>query len=377
MNGWRSFLLLRNPFYLLSALLMLTGYYLMTGPFRENDDVGGVLALILIQAFYESVLLLLIVYLRKRHPEHPHRFWLIGIEILFLCDPTFLIEALYSVSSFTTIPVGLCWLLLSGAKLALLRWSLGRKGTIVGIIPQMLVMLVVSVAPRLMEFSPGNGVLADIAPWGCWTLLAMGFLGYLLPSRDEARQERSPFFRITAGMADLLPGVMGVGHLLACHFVSSIPVRPFVLAMPLLSLIFVAVVRIPPLRTIAGRLLLTGVVIALFLSRGSTFAISIDLPAIGVAQLTALTFVFAHSALCYLVLSWIWRRWLYLFPGVSMAFLLGTGGDLTLLGKGIPTTQQGWGIFMVLLAFGSLAAGFLSTILLQRRSSNHAPPPDQ
>src|ERR1700712_647750 len=92
MNGWR-FLMRQNVFYLASALLMLAGCYMVCIPYLYQRELGGLLVLLGVINAYELMVIVACCFIMRRTARSREPLPLVLVELLFLFDVTFTINA--------------------------------------------------------------------------------------------------------------------------------------------------------------------------------------------------------------------------------------------------------------------------------------------
>lgn len=117
-----------NVFYLLSALLMLLGCYLVCIPYLYKPRaLGALLALLGTINLYEALVIATCVFLIRRAPFRREVPLLLLIEVAFLFDGTFTVNACVTAHYLWGLVITACSLALGFAKLFVLdRASRGR-----------------------------------------------------------------------------------------------------------------------------------------------------------------------------------------------------------------------------------------------------------
>lgn len=345
---------------------MMAGYYLLTGPLREEHHFGNLLTLLFLLNLYECLLIVTAVFLFLRRPGHPHRQWLISIEIIFLCDPTFLTEAIGVVNPRYAFVVGGFTIALTAVKLAILTFLLGERMAWLRLVRRLIPFVFIALVPVWIQ--TGNG---DVISWIGWNILATLIVVASVITFRQASSSSSPSDRRILTLVAVLPFAAAMLHLLASDFVRSIPIRPCYFSCMALALTAIMVTFHPPWRRRAGVILAGATIYAALLSIDSFHFANYDIPGFGRATLSGLSVVFAFSGLLYLRMTVAWRRWSHCFPAFGNVLLAVVGGDFRLLTKPmILHGRESWGLFLIVLAFVALISGIVVSLLLRNNGKD-------
>lgn len=370
-HGTRDIIIRHNPLYFISALLMLGGYYLMVAPMQVARSEQNLLILFGVINCYEAILIGTAWCLKKRDSAHPHRYWLIGLETMFLCDPTFLIEAMHTTSPSLGLIVGGIFVLLSIVKLAILQCLLDIRFDPAYFVSRIVFPVIIAVLPGwLLSVLPENKSV-ELVSWMGWNVFAVTLWGLLVspPSRSSG----APAIVVRA--IDLLPAAFCALHLIAADFVVSFATKPYFFAMPLLSLAIVLALFSAWGRRHAGQLLAVALIWCSMLAFNGYTMGEVVLPGAGIVELTSLTLIFLCGAAAYIVLMRMLRKLFYLLPAFALCMLAYCNGRVSRWAFAVPEGRTGWGIMLVLLAFGVLFLGVAVSVLMRRNSGSKDDPP--
>ncbi|MFH1024981.1 MAG: hypothetical protein V1809_16495 [Planctomycetota bacterium] len=200
---FQDFLSRHGVFYLLSAFLVLAGSYLIAIPcLFQYRELKGLLMLLGILNLYEAMVIMAFGYIVRREPSRREGSVLIGIELLFLLDATFTINACLPLDFWAGIGVLGGSLVLALIKMKAIE--IGAGFPIFGGIRSFLVpalVLLYGFQPFLADASGGS---EDFRTWEAglvWT--AFGALPLLLfRVRWKSGEER---WRTAAGSPSSLP----------------------------------------------------------------------------------------------------------------------------------------------------------------------------
>lgn len=223
----------RNPFYLLSALCMLSGCFALS---RALDlGVGSshdLLALMGVLQLYELVLLGLAVLLlhRFRRPIDARSAFLLGL--LFVADLTYLNTELATSNPWSAPWVALAHLAFLVPKLVVLRDALGLTSlrTLSVTVGSIALLLYLPGAFSAAQFVDGKvhalGLGREVLPfvgYGFWWIAGALPLFYLWADRPTQHGEL-PLARIVSRTSLLMPFASLMVHLAALHWMYGLPI---------------------------------------------------------------------------------------------------------------------------------------------------------
>ncbi|MEW6355167.1 MAG: hypothetical protein AB1696_02485 [Planctomycetota bacterium] len=123
-----GFLSRHNILYLLSAMLMLLGCYLISMPYLfRYREIGGLVVLLGIINVYEAMVILTCCFIIRRDASRPECAVLLLVELLFLFDATFTINACMPVHFSWGIAIATASLALVFLKLLALEAGAGAR----------------------------------------------------------------------------------------------------------------------------------------------------------------------------------------------------------------------------------------------------------
>ena len=182
---WRS-LLRQNVFYLASALLMLAGCYMVCIPYLFQRQLGGLFVLLGVINAYELMVIIACCFIMRRTVRSREPLPLVLVELLFLFDVTFTVNACLPLNYRQGTLVAGASMLLGIVKLFTMEVGSRRslfKGMRVFLIGTM--ALLYSFQAVIVHAS-GMASHREIATFFVW--LAFGVLPLLLP-KTTALQE--------------------------------------------------------------------------------------------------------------------------------------------------------------------------------------------
>ncbi|MCW8129900.1 MAG: hypothetical protein KIS92_06045 [Planctomycetota bacterium] len=176
-----------NIFYLLSALLMLLGCFLISGPylFTLRRDLGGLLILLGTINVYEGLVMLACGFVCRQAPRGSEGPTLLLVAQLFLLDVTFTINACLPISLGLGVAVAAASFVLALLKIYALERGIGRP-----IFERMrafqiaAILFLYSFQGLLGLYPEGDVARTTAAAFAVWTLF--GLLPLLLLGLPEA-----------------------------------------------------------------------------------------------------------------------------------------------------------------------------------------------
>ena len=236
---WVDFIYDHNPCFLLSALLMFVGVFLLnTARSTYTADMGSLLAVLAAVNVYEFAILgLAVVLLRRMGVEKSYRDpWLLMlIQLLFLIDGGFLLsEAVQTSPSWgwvvNVVLFGLAslkvWMVMVGAKLPV-RWR-----TMGFLLVQLGIMYGL---PIVLSRVAVDGEVSERAMYGVWWVVGLLPVAYDLIAGKEVMTltGRQQVLRRSYVIA---PWLMLIAHLGYYHYVYEAPFTAACLSPVMLGL---------------------------------------------------------------------------------------------------------------------------------------------
>ncbi|HEY1686528.1 MAG TPA: hypothetical protein VGG19_17325 [Tepidisphaeraceae bacterium] len=389
-----------NPFYVLSAMCMLAGLFILNDSLHYNPiPASKLLTLIATLNIYEWFIIGLSVFLFYRGILRDGAMILL-IEVFFLSDVAFLNSELFTTRHWLAWPVSILLILLAGAKLLVVVRTLDshqRKDAIDSrtlravLACSFSLILLLFVIPGWL-FSYANHHDGQVPPavlYGIWWIVGIlpALAAYLPGSRrifalsKQARMMRAYI---------LIPYLSLIAHIGVSHWVYKSTFYSEDLSPLLLGLAVLAIrANLTPVnrpQRIGWMIALPALAILLSISEQPLFSI----PFAG-AVWTPMRITFLASALVYVdgtltlqklfftipaaicfVLSWLGSSPQAIATGASQS----ANQTSSLLGRFLPSTPTQWGILSVISSFVLLAIG--AAISLNRRDHEPVPiPPPQ
>jgi hypothetical protein len=364
------FLRVHNPFYLLSALSMLAGCWLLAGSVT-GAEYGARLARVWTLAgllnLYEFMLIGLAVYLiRKRGLERDGKMLLL-LELVFLADATNLYAESWSLGLGTGLAMCSTALVLAAGKAALAIWGLRLRPsprTLAGLAAAGVALLG---APGALAALNRTGMSMDLPIHGGWWLLSAVFLAAFFLMRGQGAGRPALEASLGRAAALVLLGSLAI-HTLAASWVHAADFHLSHFA-PLLAALAIVSWRLAPgrvIREVELAWLRAGLPAAAVIL-GAIFpaTLAADLPGLAGFTLSPLRAVLLALSAAYLW-DYLTRRGWPRASASAALFLLASGGHsfsaivktgLWLGGKIIPRTAGQWGAVALVAAFLLLAAG--------------------
>ncbi len=224
----------RNPFYLLSAVCMLTGCYALSRAIGlQPGHWEPLVTLIGVLQFYEFVLLGLAVFLLRRGmmPRDSRMAFLIGL--LFVVDATYLNTELATASPWVAPWVALAHLAFLVPKLVILRDGLGLTSlrTLALTVAQIGFLVYIPGTFSAVHFMDSKvhalGLGRQMLPlvvYGLWWLVGLLPVLYLWADRDSEHGD-DPFAHPISRASLLLPFASILLHLFTLHWLYNLPVH--------------------------------------------------------------------------------------------------------------------------------------------------------
>ena len=379
-----TFLLDHNPFYLLSALSMLFGCYLLNSAFDvRTGEIGKILWLLATTNLYEIVLIALGLFLFVRRGLRRDARLLLILQALFMADATFLVSEVASTRALDGAVLSSVLLLLALAKVWVVFRVLRLECSFrtFGIITLQLVLLFT--LPILLRHLSSDGTLPAIPFYGLWWLmflipLAHDLLTRILPPAEQIRAaERAPELRIAYAV---VPYLLLAAHLGFLHWIFR---ADYVIAdlTPVLLGLAVATLRIRPSDIVSlPQLRIAQValpVIAFFISLGASYDLMIPVQTLAFTITPGMVAFVATPLVITYCIAFRWLGYVAAAQGLLAAVYvfgpsLDTVGRMTsktlqlirdVFNMLIPRTNTAWGVVAVLGSFALLAMGAVISML--------------
>ncbi len=369
--GSRLFRILRaqNPFYLLSALCMLAGCWLLAGSVTGAEHaarLARVWTLSGLLNLYELLLVGLGVFLIRRGFERDGRMLLL-LEMAFLADATNLHAEGWALGLGTGLAMSSAALALGATKAFIVVRGLGLRPSARALAAFAAAMIALLGAPGLLALMNRTGMTMELPIHGVWWLLSAAALAVFLLLRGQGAGQPALARLLGRALAGALLGSLLV-HTVAASWVHAAGFRLSHLA-PLMAALAVIALRMEPGRLFGQRglkALRAGLAGAALLF-GAAFpeALAADLPG-----LDGVTFSPLRGVLLALAAACLWdflarRGWLRA-AAAGLFFLAACAGHsvasdletwLWLAGKVLPRTAGQWGAAALAAAFVLLAVG--------------------
>jgi hypothetical protein len=374
-----------NPFYLLSAVCMLSGLLTLTNSLSYSPiPARHLLLLIATLNGYELLLVALSLWLIVRRKLLRDGAILLGIEALFLADTAMLNAELFSVDRRLGAIVNLLLLLLAAAKLAVIFRAL-RIRSIGAFVLTLSNLLLLFALPGIFKqiSTSDNGRLSAMAIYAAWWavgLLPIGFacVFHRPDSIRPARLDRRPKAHPRIALCFVLFSFASIlVHLRLMNWVYAVQwewanLSPLVLGMAVAIGMLDSRVQTLPVRS---RLQLILPMLAIALS--TRFAGSLFF-AFGPLQLSPLRLAFAGATAVYLHGFWLYRHMYFAIASAFCLALIGAGASwesarqnlvdvwnwlVAVFERRHPRSAHDWGVLSVIASFVLLLAGAAASIL--------------
>jgi hypothetical protein len=392
--GWVRFVLDHNPCFLLSALLMFVGVFLLNAARDVNAaEMGKLLGVLAAVNVYEFAVIGLALLLARRfgiEGRNRDTILLLLIQMLFLTDGGFLINEAVQTSARWGWIVNVILFVLALAKAALalsglrIRLHLRTLGFLA------LQLAILYGLPLVLSRVAVAGEVSDVAMYGAWWVVGLLPALYDVIAGTGRFEELRPRQQLLRRSYLVVPWLLLVAHLGFFHyvyraefFVADLSPVLLGLAMATRRIGGTAFLPTPHLRVLRIGLPL----LALAFSLASPDGFHAVLPLIGTMSPVLITVAAMLVTYAYFI-SWRAAAWAVI--GVTLMAighaLRGTVTQMVNRGTDIgdrilhalvwlmPSTPTGWGIAAMAAAFVLLALG--ATISLRpragRRSSEYS-----
>jgi hypothetical protein len=381
-SGWRwlSFVIDHNPCFLLSALLMFLGCYLLNSAMDVRAaDIGKALLLLATINVYEAALIALgLALIPKPAGRGRDGVLLLFVQLLFLADGPFLVAQLVQATHAWgwLIALGLGGLAIVKAAIVQNALRIPVRGRTLGFLA--LQLLLIYGLPVILSNTQVAGELSAKAMYACWWAVGLLPVIYDVLARHEGLPhltERKQFVRRSA---IIVPWLLLVAHVAFFHYVYRAEFVPADLS-PILLGLAVATRRIVPSKLLpanqlrAVRWALPAIAIA-FAMVGPEMTLGVPLtsltinPAVLTAGVAMVIYCYLHSLLtaaCAIAAAFLMllgRLLLTDILGVLRAIGEVISAVISKLSGLVPTTPTGWGIVAIVGAFALLGVGALVSL---------------
>jgi hypothetical protein len=401
------FIVNNNPFYVLSAMCMLAGLFMLNDSLHYNPiPAGKLLTLIATLNVYEWFIIGLSIFLLRRGVLRDGGLILL-IEVFFLADVAFLNAELFTANASLAWPISVVLLGLAGAKLIVILRALevhqphGRitePGTmrLVFLCSLAMLLLLFAIPGFLFEYANHHGgqVPAPILYAIWWIIGLLPALAVYLPRSQRLFGMGGRLGAMRAYL--LIPFLSLIAHVAVSHWVYKTPfysedLTPLALGFA----IFAARCdrhEFTRLARLQFHTLLPGIAIFLSLSHDSFYSFQFA----GTAW-TPMRLAFLAAAFVYIDGLFVFQRKLLALPIAACLALASLGSSpqaiatnatqsathtSSLLGRILPTTVTQWGILAMVGSFFLLAIGAAISLNRDRFQPIPAPvppplPPDE
>jgi hypothetical protein len=376
----------RNPFFLLSGVLMLAGCFMINGAAHEDPGrVWPIVGLVVVFNIYEVLVIGLGLYLGRARRLYRDAAFLLMVEVLLLCDVSLAYNELFLKSLPIGVVVGACAVGLAGVKLIVIDRYLGLKITRSGVWMLSVLIGLIFVFPGLFRELTRLDLLGEGHFYAAWwvlaaaPLIAAGTQPWFAPRvSDDPQLDRLRLWitrlLIVVPMASLLL------HLRAAYYVDDRSIYFYNLSPLILSLTAVWVYRRSRSAPLDQVLSVTVVTVGAAVALSGSFPDSMAL-ALGPNDsmyFSPLRLVMIVSAVL-LMYVWLWRgAWVCLPAAIGMLFTAGLGHSVSGIGARIhsairrgravsgtllPDSITGWGVVAIVGSFIFLGIGAVTSLL--------------
>ncbi|MBI4834025.1 MAG: hypothetical protein HY811_04295 [Planctomycetes bacterium] len=379
----KELLMFNNPFYLISALLMIIGCYLVLSPFQQGArSLADILIYLSIVNVYEVILIVTAIYIMVKKQVFRDGIILLIIEGFFLADvtlinPVFQFQGLWAGLFLSMLAIGL-----SATKIFLIVKYLNLSLSPIFYRFMVIGMVFLYLFGNIIALGIRQGFNNEMLMFIIWS--TAGIIPIALLGISNKKGESSGFREKTHLAFSLILSSMAFIHLATMTWIVSSTFYLCFLATFLIAFAVIIAELKPHWKE--GKIL-HWIQYALPIS---AVLITLDFPAKLVLNKSALVPIaisplrisLTLSALVFFYFFMVYRRKLPL--GFSAIFLLISfmGYDLTMIGKTIerwlewiedllPETKEQWGIVSIIGAFVVFIFGFLVSLKKAKLMSLH------
>ncbi len=376
----------RNPFFLMSGVLMLAGCFMINSAAHGDPDrIWPIVGLVAVFNFYEALVIGLGLYLGRVSRLYRDTAFLLLLEVLLLCDVSLAYNELLLKSLPIGAAVGGLALALAWVKLAVIDRVMGLRVTRAGIFMLSTLIALLFLLPGLFRELTRMDLLREghfYAAW--WGLGAAPLAAAVTQPWFTPRPSDDPEFdKLRLWVTRLLvvvPIASLLLHMRAAHYVDDRPIYLYNFAPLILGLTAAWVYRrsqsVVIQKVVAVTLVAGGVAVALSASFPSSMSVPID-PSGSVFFSPLRLVLVVTAALCAYV--W-WRRgaWVCLPAAMGFLFTAGLGHTVSTIsarvqavvhraraigGTLMPDSISGWGVLAVIASFMFLAIGAATSLM--------------
>lgn len=362
------FIVNRNPFYVLSAMCMLAGLFILNDSLHYSPiPPAKLITLIATLNVYEWFIIGLSVLLLRRGVLRDGRLILL-IEAFFLADVAFLNAELFTASPSLAWPISLVLLGLACAKLFVILRALKLRDTrLVLFCSLALILLLFAIPGVLFEYANRHGgqVPAPMLYAIWWIVGLLPALAVCLPGSQRLFAVGSRLGVMRAFI--LIPYLSLIAHVAVSHWVYktsfySEDLTPILLGLAVFAARYDRHEFTRTLR-LRAHIMLPIAAVVFSLSQEPFFTVHF----LGHVW-TPMRIAFAGAILTYMDGAIVFQRYLLAIPAAACLVLVVLGSSPrsiadnasqtgTLLGKFLPTTNTQWGILSLAASFLLLAVG--------------------
>ena len=365
----------RNPIYILSAALMLTGCFLISRALDiETGESAPLLALIATLQAYEILLIAIAVFLIRTNRAPADGRLLLLLELLFLFDPAHLNAELVAINQPLAVAVQLPLFCLLAAKLIIITRTLNHK------LPALSTARILAVAALIYALPYYIGICIESS----YPLKPLPtYLAYLTPAAalilltDRRILSPTPIGSILAPL--LL--ITLFTHIAAATWAHNAPLSLLFLAPSLLAATFFIKPALTHHMTEQSIHALQTITPALAVALSASFPSELSIPLFTDPQpalfISPLRFILLAAAVSYTTLAAQHHRAILLSPAATALAIIPLGHNPSTIANTIeqmlekladfatrllPTTPIGWGILCIITAFILILAGTLRSL---------------
>lgn len=375
-RAWLRALIVHNPFYLLSALLMLGGCYTLSQTLSlRPGSFGKLLVLLATLNLYEVLVIGLALVLVRRGLERDPRILLL-VEAVFLLDGTFLSGEAFAADRWIGSVVSAAILALALAKVFVVSGMLGFTRD-AGFRFLLVELALLFALPGIFSFAAGAGLVSRTAlifPYSTWWIAA-GLIVWQASWARHAPPSDEPRGAIEASLRTgfaYLPHVSIALHLIGVSWVHHVSFQVTYLAPLIVALTAARMLVEFPGLPLDWRPPILAMFLSLFAEDGMVPGSLMGI------RLAPLHVVVAASGVAYLLgfrlhrlRSFAWGAALCLGGPILALSARAFQTLFSVIGDWMPRTGEHWGVLAIVLAFLLLAAGAVVSYF----GSRDGPPP--
>lgn len=364
------FIVDHNPFYIISALCLMMGFYILSTVIgNDSQKFWGAAVLMGIQNLYEFILIFTGIFLLKSNRATGDGKTLLFIEAFFLVDATLLSTRIFTFDPYAGLYLHLAIFILAAVKIYLMAKALKISFELPYLAFMTFEFLFLFMLPGIFAFMARTELMASISGEGkLWTLfdyhvwlMAGGILalkGIVLSGRPANRD-------VMHWMFVILPFFSILAHKTALNWIYGIPLHTTFAAPVLMgAAVFLTYSR---LRETYPATLKTALFIlplfAILLSAWFPQELLYQADTVTGINLSPLRVILFIAALAYLNMFRVHRNVFFIIPGGFCAVFATAGYSVSSICKNLklilPETAAGAGTMLVVFAFIFLGTGIL------------------